>query len=443
MLAIPSWPPFTPPAVVSKLGHTGTHPVMVIVQRSDKGRLRAVPSTPTPVSTTTPASVARALTLLHLGGVTRRSELTTRLGLTRTATGTVLRELEQLGLVVTRTGSGPAETAGPATGRPSHGVALAPTAPMVVAVQVGVQSILVAGAELGGALGAMAEIPLPDPPAPDAVLGLVVDQVRGVLESATRPCAGIGVALPSAVGEDGSALSAHHLRWPNAVPARTVLAGLLADLGHGAVPLTVGNDANLAALGESRRGAGRGARHLLLLTTGPVGVGGGLVVDGRLHTGATGFALEVGHVKVGTDRLCHCGNTGCLEAETDPRALLEAVGGRGAGRTLAAAREVVAAAGHDRPARAAVTKITERLAAGLASLVNVLNPDRIVLGGLYADLLRNSEMQLRAGLAYRSFLDHAAAVDLRPTALAQPSLVGAAEIAFQTLLDDPRRAVHG
>ena len=66
------------------------------------------------------------------------------------------------------------------------------------------------------------------------------------------------------------------------------------------------------------------------------------------------------------------------------QALLEAVGGRGAGRTLTAAREVVAAAATDSAARAAVSKITDRLSAGLASLVNVLNPDRIVLGGLYA-----------------------------------------------------------
>jgi len=396
-----------------------------------------VPGLPTkasPASSVT--SLSRALTLLHLGGVTRRSELTTRLGLTRTATGTVLRELEQLGLVVTRTDG----RRGAGTGRPSHGVELDPRAPMVVAVQVGVETLLVAEAELGAVLGPVTEIPLPDPPTPEAVLGLVVDRVRAVLDRATRPCAGVGVALPSAVSSDGAALSAHNLYWPSVVPARTVLAGLLASLGHGRLSLTVGNDANLAALGESRHGAGRGAQNLLMLMTGQQGVGGGLVIEGRPYAGSAGVALEVGHIPVANDRLCHCGNAGCLEAEADPKALLEAAGGRGAGRTLAAAREVVAAAGTDPAARAAVSKITDRLAIGMACLVNVLNPDRIVLGGLYADLLRGSEMQLRAGLAYRSFLDHAAAVDLRPAALAHPALVGAAELALQPLLDDPRRA---
>ncbi len=392
------------------------------------------PTNPPPV--TSANSLSRALTLLHVGDVTRRSELTSQLGLTRTATGTLLRELEELGLVVTQTDGRP--SAG--TGRPSHGVEIGPQAPMVVAVQVGVETLLATEARLGGVLTPVSEVALPAPPTPEAVLGLVVDQIRTVLDRATRPCAGVGVALPCAVGADGSALAAHNLYWPGTVPARTVLTGLLGSLGHGALPLAVGNDANLAALGESRHGAGRGAHHVLLLMTGQQGAGGGLVVEGRPYVGSAGLALEVGHVQAGGDRLCHCGNTGCLEAETDPKALLEAAGGRGAGRTLTAAREVVAAAATDSAARAAVSKITDRLAVGLASLVNVLNPDRIVLGGLYADLLRASEMQLRAGLAYRCFLDHAAAVDLRPAALTHPALVGAAELALQPLLDDPRRA---
>ena len=396
-----------------------------------------MPGPTTRSSPATPASsLSRALTLVHLGGVARRSELTTRLGLTRTATGTVLRELEQLGLVVTRAESRP----GARTGRPSHGVEIDPQAPMVIAVQVGVETLKVAEAALGAVLGPVTEVPLPDPPTPEAVLGLVVDRIRTGLNRASRPCAGVGVALPAAVGHDGSVMNAHNLNWPGIVPARTVLAGLLASLGHGGLPLSIGNDANLAALGESRHGAGRGARQMLLLMTGQQGVGGGLVVEGRCYTGSAGYALEAAHVQVGSERLCPCGNVGCLEAEADPRALLEAAGGRGAGRTLTAAREVVVAAATDSAARAAVSRITDKLGTGLASLVNVLNPDRIVLGGLYADLLRASEMQLRVGLAYRSFLDHAAAVDLRPAALANPALVGAAELALQPLLDDPRRA---
>jgi predicted NBD/HSP70 family sugar kinase len=93
------------------------------------------------------------------------------------------------------------------------------------------------------------------------------------------------------------------------------------------LPVTLGNDANLAALAEHRHGAGRGARHLLYLMTGHRGIGGGLVVDGQLHTGSAGYALEVGHLTVNPGgRPCRCGNSGCLDVEADPAALLAAAG---------------------------------------------------------------------------------------------------------------------
>ena len=93
----------------------------------------------------------------------------------------------------------------------------------------------------------------------------------------------------------------------------------------------------------------------------------------------------------------------------------------------------------DRAARAAVQMIARRLGIGLGSLINVLNPDRILLGGMYADLLRAADTCLRGELTRRSFVDHAARVDLHAGQLAAPTLVGAAELAFQTLLDNPRR----
>ncbi|MBT8224369.1 MAG: ROK family protein, partial [Dactylosporangium sp.] len=86
----------------------------------------------------------------------------------------------------------------------------------------------------------------------------------------------------------------------------------------------------------------------------------------------------------------------------------------------------------------AVLTTTDRLATGLASLVNVLNPDRIVLGGMHADLLAAAGPELRDRLARRSYLDHAARVPVVAGSLPEPGLVGAAEVALQALLDDPR-----
>lgn len=388
-------------------------------------------------------SLARALMLIHTGRAGRRVDLTEQLGLTRTATGAVLRELEELALAHTDTA--PHEpSSGATTGRPSHAIEIHADAPTVTAVQVQAETVLIAEVGLGGRLASTIEVPLPRPATPEAVLGVVADQ----LAPGPRTGARVGLALPSAVADDGTALAALNLSWPAEVPVGRILTELLADRGAVAARVHVGNDANLGALAESRHGAGRGARHLLYLTAEQRGVRGGLVVDGRLHTGSAGYALEVGHLTVAPGgRPCHCGNSGCLEVEADAIALLRAAGPSGSasalaagaggeGPVLAAARKVAAAT--DARSRAAVSTITEHLAIGLATLVNVLNPDRIVLDGLYADLLAAARPRLGTSLARNSFLDQAAHVDLSPAELDHPTLIGAAELAFQPLLDDPR-----
>lgn len=383
-------------------------------------------------------SLARALTLVHTHRVDRRSALTDQLGLTRTATGTVLGELERLHLI--RVDSRAGAISG--IGRPSHRITIHPDAPVAVGVQLQAETVEFAVVGLGGAVGPVTTRPLPEPATPWAVLGLVADRVRDVLGAERRRCVGVGVGLPSAVARaDGSALAALNLDWPPVTPVGAMLRDLLVDRGT-PTPVHVGNDANLAALAEYRHGAGAGAGDLLYVTTGQRGVGGGLVLGGILHTGSAGYALEVGHLTVEPDgRLCHCGNRGCLEVEADPAALLRAAGQVvGAGPALPLAAAVIARSNSDPAARAAVLMIARRLGIGLGSLINVLNPDRILLGGMYADLLRAADTCLRGELTRRSFIDHAARVDLHAGQLTAPTLVGAAELAFQPLLDNPRRA---
>jgi predicted NBD/HSP70 family sugar kinase len=386
-------------------------------------------------------SLSRALTLAHTHRVAHRSDLTERLGLTRTATGLILRELETLSLIRTAVATR-ADTGVPTIGRPSHAVEIHPDAPTVLAVHVQATSVLIAQARLGGVLGPVDEVPLPARATPESVLGLIADLLSARLVTPDRPPFGIGLALPSAVGSDGTALAAHHLAWPHAVPARRLLTGLLARAGHGDVRVHVGNDANLAALAESRHGAGQGAAQMLYVMTGQVGVGGGLVVDGRLHVGSAGYALEVGHTPVPRGkRPCRCGNRGCLEVEADPTALLDAAGLSTTEPTLDAVRAVIARRSVDPSARAAVDLVTRRLAGGIASLINILTPDRVVLGGMHAELLAAEGKRLRAGISRHSFLDQAARVELRPAELAASALIGAAEVALQPLLDEPRLLV--
>jgi predicted NBD/HSP70 family sugar kinase len=385
--------------------------------------------------------LSRALTLAHTHRVTLRSDLTELLGLSRTATGLVLRELETLSLIRT-TAAARADPGVPTTGRPSHAVEIHPDAPTVLAVQVQATSVLIAEARLGGVLGPVAEVPLPVPTTPQAVLGLIADLLSARLAATDRPPFGVGLALPSAVGSDGTALAAHHLAWPHAVPARRLLVDLLARAGHDDVRVHVGNDANLAALAESRHGAGQGAAHMLYVMTGQAGVGGGLVIDGRVHLGSAGYALEIGHTSVPRGkRPCRCGNRGCLEVEAGPTALLDAAGVTTTGPTLDVARAVIARRRADPRAGAATDLVTRRLAGGIASLINILNPDRVVLGGMYAELLAAEEKRLRTGITRHSFLDQAARIELRAAELDAAALAGAAELALQPLLDDPRLLV--
>lgn len=385
-----------------------------------------------------PTTLGRALTLIHTGHDVR-SVLTDRLGLTRTATGTVLRDLEQLRLVRTTTSSRQ-ELGG--TGRPSHRVEIHPDAPVALGVQVQYETVALLEVGLGGVAGTVVEHRLPRPATPAAVLELVADLIVARLAATSQHCVGVGLALPSAVAGNGTALAALHLNWPVGVPVATTIADLLAARGQ-RIPVLVGNDANLAALAEHRHGAGAGASDLLYITTGQCGVGGGLILDGRMHTGSAGYALEVGHIPVRAGgRPCHCGSRGCLDVEADPTALLAEAGLPTPEPVMPAAKALIAASASDPAAQAAVLAVTRRLAAGIASLVNVLNPDRIVLGGMHADLLTVAAAELRDELARRSYLDQAARVPIAAGALAQPGLLGAAEVALQSLLDDPRTTLR-
>ena len=162
------------------------------------------------------------------------------------------------------------------------------------------------------------------------------------------------------------------------------------------LPVYVDNDANVAALAEQRAGAARGSSHVAMLTIG-TGIGGGLILDGRLYRGSRGGAAELGHVVIDIDGPpCQgaCPNRGCLEAMASGMA----IGREGAaaaerepdsalGRELADGREITGALvteiAHDgdEVARSVIALIGERLGVGIAGIVNSLNPEVVVIGG--------------------------------------------------------------
>ncbi|WP_073496024.1 ROK family protein [Actinacidiphila paucisporea] len=390
-----------------------------------------------------------ALSLVHTGRAATRALLTAELGVTRATAGAVAAELEALGLI--RVDTRPSGPSG-AQGRPSHRLDVAPEGPVVLAAQVHADGFRAALVGLGGEIVATAPGSMTVPADPAHVLAAVVEAGADLLRGSGRVCVGAGLAVPSAVAEpEGTALNPLHLAWPAGAPVRDVFTSQIARvgiLGPDGEPVAsfVGNDVNVAALAEHRHGAGRGAQHLLVVASGHRGVGGALVLDGRLHTGSSGLALEVGHLTVQPDgRPCHCGSRGCLDVEADPLAFLEAAGRLPGPEVslLEQSRDLLRTEYADPAVKAAAHILIDRLGRGLAGMVNVLNPDRILLGGLHRHLLDAAPEALRAVVADHSLWGRSGSVPVVACALDHNSLVGAAELAWQPVLDDPLAALGG
>lgn len=191
-------------------------------------------------------------------------------------------------------------------------------------------------------------------------------------------------------------------------------------------PVILENDANCAAVGEHVAGAGRGARSLVLYTLG-TGVGGGLVLDGKLWIGSGGGAGELGHTIVERDgRRCHCGLRGCLEAYASATALVREYRKR-TGRTRSA-KQIFAAA--DAAARRAVAGAVGALVTGIVNVVHALHPEIVILGGGVAAAGRKLLDPVRRGvrrLIFPSFRNH---VRIVLAALGDDAgIVGAASLA--------------
>ncbi|MFC9971628.1 ROK family glucokinase [Spirillospora sp. NPDC127200] len=215
------------------------------------------------------------------------------------------------------------------------------------------------------------------------------------------------------------------------------------------LPVNVENDANAAAWAEARYGAGAGCRDLVVLTVG-TGIGGGLVLNGALYRGRTGLGAEIGHTIVNPagGHACGCGATGCLEAEAsgsalgrlgaeaaaeDPGGLIATLAGD-AGRVTG---ETVFAAAQkgDATACALFDEVGTWLGVGIASMVNVFEPEKVVVGG---GLAETGDHLLRpARAAFERFVfarDLRPLPELVPAALGnEAGLVGAAALALLAL----------
>jgi N-acetylmannosamine-6-phosphate 2-epimerase/N-acetylmannosamine kinase len=202
------------------------------------------------------------------------------------------------------------------------------------------------------------------------------------------------------------------------------------------LPVRVENDGGAAALGEALHGAGRGYASVLAVTVG-TGIGGGLALNGRIYAGAGRAALALGHLPVVRDgRLCTCGQRGCLEAYASGPALVHAYRGRGG--VAESGEEVTAAAQRGDPhALDALREIGEWVGLGVAHALNLINPAVVVIGGGVASIGEAFFGPLREAVQRYAYptVRHTPIVAAQLGAAA--GMVGAADLARQTLIDGP------
>ncbi len=245
---------------------------------------------------------------------------------------------------------------------------------------------------------------------PDQILRRIADRFGALARPAGTAVTVAALGVPGPVrAADGVVVRAPNLPgWDN-VPVKRRLEELTG------LEVLVGNDANLAALGEFHYGAGRGVRNLVYLTV-STGIGGGVIVDGRLLLGAHGFAAELGHIPLEPGGPpCGCGGRGCLEALASGTAIqrmaVEVARRRPDSALSRAARgqpdrldarlvEELARRG-DPEARRIFEQVGRYLGLGLVAAVHAFDPERVVIGGGVANAFDLFEPAMRAELGWR------------------------------------------
>ena len=272
------------------------------------------------------------------------------------------------------------------------------------------------------------------------ILGDIADSVKKYVADKGLNMAdvvGAGMGVPGPVTEDGTVLRCVNLGW-GVFNCAKELSGLLG------VPVKAGNDANVAALGEQWQGGGKGHDDLVVVTLG-TGVGGGIILGGKILAGVNGAAGEIGHMQVvapeDTIGVCGCGNSGCLEQVASAtgivklaKRLVEETDTPTSLRELSqiTAKDVLdAAKAGDTGAVSVVETMAKYLGSALAAICAVVNPEMIVIGGGVSKAGQDLVDKVQEGFIPEAF--HA----LRDTQFALATLgndagmVGAARLVLQ------------
>ncbi|MFE9098860.1 ROK family protein [Streptomyces sp. NPDC007264] len=368
-------------------------------------------------------NLARVMHTVSAEGPLSRAAVASRIGLTRAAVSTLVDELIRSGLL---------EELGPErpgrVGRPGSALAVSGRGPAGIGAEIGVDHLAVCAIDLRGGIRARAvrhgtnRGRAPGPVL--AELAALVERVAAEAEREGLRPAGLAVAVPGLVARDARTV----VRAPNLDWHHVDLGALL----PGELPLTVDNEANFGSLAELW--LGDSTPRDFLHVSAEIGIGGAVVVDGRLLRGTHGFAGELGHVPVRPEGPeCVCGGRGCLEQYAGEEAVL-----RAAGLTPGEDRvELLAerAAQGDRDVRRALRGAGTALGIALTGAVNLLDPEAVVLGGALAALAPWLLPSLERELARRT-AGPPCAVTVSRLGSDGP-LLGAAHSVVRAVLDDP------
>jgi predicted NBD/HSP70 family sugar kinase len=377
-------------------------------------------------------NLSAILTRVHHEGPLSRSDLANATGLNRSTITILVNELIDRGLV---SESGPSDRSSPmskkSVGRPSMALQ-ASDGILAIAVNPEIDAITVGAVALGGRVQRTIRYETDEPPTMRNAVKIttaIIEGIMSMLPSDSR-VVGVGIAVPGLTNSvDGSVTLAPHLGWRQ----EPIAEALAAETG---LPVWAANEAHLGALAETNFGGGSHVGSIVYLNGGASGIGGGVVSGGLPVKGTKGYAGELGHFRIRSGgRRDSAGLQGTLESEVSRDDLVESLGldrrdFRSLDDSLAGPRSERAQQEIDRQVTA--------LGTALGSMITIFNPDMVVLGGFLGSLLDAEPEKLHQIVAHESLSPHYADVQIvRPELRDDILLVGAAELAFDSLLRDP------
>ena len=331
-------------------------------------------------------NMALVLNTLRLNAPISRAEIATRTGLNKTTVSSIMRTLLDNDFVSELGSSATTEV-----GRPSVNLTLNPAAGIIISGEMAVNATTVIATDFGLNVVARRQERMPHQASPERILERTIVLFKEVLEivrATGKPIFGLSLGVPGLTSSDGILLFAPNLGWRD-VPILALLEQHF-DLPY----LFVDNEANMAAQCEGYQGPFRNSTSLICIVA-DTGIGGGLLLNHRLETGTGGLAGEIGHMTLVPDgEACNCGNTGCWETVAAEGAVFRRVAqaiharqptlltltGDGLAQ-LSIPLILQAALQGDTVARHSLEETGYWLGIGIANLVNIFNPEHVILTG--------------------------------------------------------------